>query len=107
VCHCTRDVISMAGNLEEAWSRLSLTEEEATFVEFEEEMLVEKKEEIALSLLGKLLTDSSFNPYVMKNVLKSIWKPSNGLVVRDLDDNLFLFHFFSTTCTMYVLDEGS
>ncbi|KAJ8422345.1 hypothetical protein Cgig2_006315 [Carnegiea gigantea] len=83
----------MAGNLEEAWSRLSLTEEEAMFVEFKEETLVEKKEEIALSLLRRLLTDSSFNPSVMKNVLKSIWKPSKGL-------------FFSATDKKYVLDEG-
>ncbi|KAJ8428057.1 hypothetical protein Cgig2_023451 [Carnegiea gigantea] len=31
----------------------------------------------------------------MKNALISIWKPSKGLVVRDLDNNLFLFQFFS------------
>ncbi|KAJ8445207.1 LOW QUALITY PROTEIN: hypothetical protein Cgig2_024413 [Carnegiea gigantea] len=79
----------MAGNLEEAWSRLSLTEEEATVVEFEEEAPTEKKEEIALSLLGKLLTDTSFNARVVKTVLRNIWKSSKRLVVRDLHNNLF------------------
>ena len=67
---------------------------------------MEKKEEIALSLLERLLTDSSFNARVMKIVLKSIWKLSKGLVVRDLDDNLFLFQFFSATDRKFVLDEG-
>ena len=98
--------ISMAGNLEEAWSRLSLTEEEATVVEFDEEAPVEKKEEIALSFLGRLLTEGSFNARVMKNALTSIWKPSKGLVVRDLDNNLFLFQFFSAADKKDVLDEG-
>ena len=84
----------MAEGLEDVWSRLSLTDIEAKIIEFDKEVPTEKKDEIALSLLGKLWIDYSFNPRVMKNVLRSVWKPSKGLVVRDLEDNLFVFPFF-------------
>ncbi|KAJ8452109.1 hypothetical protein Cgig2_016690 [Carnegiea gigantea] len=87
----------MADKLEEEWSRLSLTQEEAKIVEFEEETPAEKVEQIALSLLGKLMMEGSFNARVMKNVLKNIWKPSKGLVRRDLYDNFFMFQFSSAT----------
>ena len=78
----------MANKLEEGWNRLNLTQEEAKIVEFKEETPVEKVEQIALSLLGKLMTKGSFNARVMNNVLKNIWKPSTGLVIRHLDNNL-------------------
>ena len=43
---------------------------------FEEDMSSEKAEEIVLSLLGKLMTNGSFNAHVMKNILKNICKSS-------------------------------
>jgi len=82
-------------NLEDVYRKLSLTEEEAKKVIFEEDTPVKKVEEIALSLVGSLMTEGRCNNRVMKNVLKNIWKPSKGLVVRDLDSNLFVFQFFS------------
>ncbi|KAJ8444167.1 hypothetical protein Cgig2_030987 [Carnegiea gigantea] len=45
-------------------------------------------------LLGKLHTQCPFNPRVMKSILRNIWKLSKGLVIRDLDANLFAFQFF-------------
>jgi len=62
----------MAEGLEDVWSRLSLTDIEAKIIEFDKEVPTEKKDEIALSLLGKLWIDYSFNPRVMKNVLRSV-----------------------------------
>ena len=81
-------VSAMTENLEIAWNKLSLTEEEATVAVFDKDTPVEKAEEVALSLVGKLMCDSSFNARVMKSVLKSIWKPAKGIVIRD---NLFVF----------------
>ncbi|KAJ8431934.1 hypothetical protein Cgig2_017420 [Carnegiea gigantea] len=38
--------------------------------------------------------------------MKNIWRPSQGLVVTDLDQNLFAFQFFSIGDKEYVLEEG-
>ncbi|KAJ8432152.1 hypothetical protein Cgig2_006854 [Carnegiea gigantea] len=96
----------MADNLADAWSRLSLKEAEAEVVEFEEEAPGERKDEIALSLLEKLMTESNFNPRILKSVMKNIWKPSERLVVRDLDTDLFLFQFFSEKDESLELERG-
>jgi len=96
----------MADDLEEAWKKTSLTEEEAQVLDFDEETLAEKVEDIELSLVGKLMTNDNFNVHVMKNVLNNVWKPSKGLVIRDLDINLFVFQFFSHADRTYVLNEG-
>ncbi|KAJ8444151.1 hypothetical protein Cgig2_030971 [Carnegiea gigantea] len=42
----------------------------------------------------------------MKIVLKSIWKPLKGMAVREMDENVFLFQFFSKKDKDYVLKEG-
>ena len=51
--------------------------------------------QIALCLVGKLPTTNNFNLEAMKNVLKSTWKPHKGVVIQDIDDNLFFFQFFN------------
>jgi len=71
------------------WGKMKLNEEEGEAMEFEEDVLVEKREEIESSLIGKLLTQSNVNTRVMKAVVKSIWQPAKGLVIRDLDKNIF------------------
>jgi len=50
----------------------------------DEEEDVEKNAQIALCLLGRLHTDTSFNAKAMKSVFRNIWKPVNSLIVRDL-----------------------
>ncbi|KAJ8443363.1 hypothetical protein Cgig2_015844 [Carnegiea gigantea] len=96
----------MMDNLEDAYSRLSLTEEEAKEVVFEEGTPSEQAEEIALSLVSKLMTAGRFNARVMKNVLKNLWKPATGLLGRDMDSNLLVFQFFSPANRKFVLNEG-
>ncbi|KAJ8443394.1 hypothetical protein Cgig2_018827 [Carnegiea gigantea] len=68
----------MASGLEEAWSRLTLTEDEEQVIVCDEDESEERIEQIALYLWGKLLTDNYFNPGVLKAVLKNIWKPTPG-----------------------------
>ena len=95
----------MESGLEDIWSRLKLTEDEETVTVFEEEVPQEKVEEIELSLLGKLLTTHNFNMRVMKMVFKSIWKPSKGMIVREMDENLFLFQFWVVFNTLSNISE--
>ena len=55
----------------------------------------EKDDQIALCLYGKLLAKKSFNPRAFKTVFRNIWRPDDGVLVRDLDVNLFAVQFFS------------
>jgi len=41
----------------------------------------------------------------MKMVLKNVWKPAKGVIIWDLDKNLFSSQFFSEADRHYVLDE--
>lgn len=43
---------------------------------------------------------------VVKNIMRFVWKSSKGLVVRDLENNLFVFYFFSFFDRRRVLEEG-
>ena len=54
------------------WSRLNLTQEEEE-IEFTEDISADKLDEIALSLLGKLLTPTLVNLQAMKTVFMKIW----------------------------------
>ena len=99
-------MISMASGLEEAWKRLSLTEDEETVIECEDEMPNDKSEQISLCLWGKLHTESYFNVNAMKTVLKNVSKPSKRVSIHDLDKNLFAFQFFSSADKDFVQNEG-
>jgi len=43
----------------------------------------------------------------MKAMFKNIWLPVKGLVIRDLDKNLFVFQFFYKKNKEFVLKEGT
>lgn len=88
------------------WNKLKLTEAEGEVIELDDEVPKEKKEEIELSILGQLLTQSNYNIRVMKNVLRNIWWPSKGMVVRELDHNIVVFQFSSKKDKEHVLNEG-
>ena len=96
----------MADDLQTAWQNLRLTEEEEVIVPCEEDNPSERADEVALCLLGKLHTKHKFNIGAMKNVFKNVWKPAQGVIIKDLDWNLFIFQFFSRTDKDYVFHEG-
>lgn len=81
-------------DLDLEWSKLKLTAEEEEVVVCEEEIPVEKKDDINLSLVGKFFTRNNINTKVMKTVMRNAWRPVKGLVVRELDKNLSVFQFF-------------
>ncbi|KAJ8423062.1 hypothetical protein Cgig2_019832 [Carnegiea gigantea] len=86
----------MATGLEEAWEGMKLTEAKAAVVEYAEGTPNERREQIGLCLIGKLYTENNFNVGVMKT----------GVVIEDLDKNLFSFQFFSPADKIHVLHEG-
>lgn len=52
------------------------------------------KEKFDLLLIGKLLTERSFNVETFKRTMTSVWNPGHGLIIRVLSPNLFAFQFF-------------
>jgi len=96
---------TMGSEIEKAMAEMKLTAEEETVVEFKEEVDDEKVERIALSLIGKLYTTHSFDVEAMNATFKNVWKPSKGLLIKELDTNLFLFPFFSKADRDGVLND--
>ncbi|KAJ8421431.1 hypothetical protein Cgig2_031352 [Carnegiea gigantea] len=82
------------------------TQEEEEVVEFEKDVLTERKDEIALNLLGKLFTHSNVNMEAMKTIFKNNMVVGQSLVVRELERNLFLFQFSSRKDRESALNEG-
>lgn len=64
----------MADKLQKEWEKLQLNEEEEEVVVHDEDLSIEKKEEVRLSLTGKLLTGKSFNIKGMDAILRNVWK---------------------------------
>jgi len=62
----SRYLFSTMENLDLEWSKFKLTAEEEEVVVFEEEIRVEKKEEIDLSLVEKFFTQNNINTKVIK-----------------------------------------
>ncbi|KAL2928887.1 UDP-N-acetylmuramoyl-L-alanyl-D-glutamate--LD-lysine ligase, partial [Bienertia sinuspersici] len=86
---------------------LSLTEAEEDALICEDEETDELLDQlVAHSLVGTLLTDTPYNPEAFKNTMRSLWKPSRGLVVREIENNIFVFQFFSKADREKVLDQG-
>ena len=59
---------------------------------------------VSLLLLGRLLTERSFNVEAFKRTITTVWAPTHGLVIRVLRPNLFAFQFYHWKDMMKVLD---
>ncbi|XP_021726128.1 uncharacterized protein LOC110693273 [Chenopodium quinoa] len=87
----------MADKLLNDFEKIKLTEEESKVIG---ERLIASEDEgtknqIALSLVGKLLTSKHFNVEAMKRTLTSVWKLHNNVVIKMVESNLFVFQFFN------------
>jgi len=96
----------MATGLEAEWNRMTLTEAEEEVFDFEESGAETIDAQIALCLVGKLLTNNQFNVEAFKSTMKNVWRPTKGVVVNDLARNLFSFQFFSQADKDAVLNDG-
>ena len=98
--------ILMESAMHDVLAKLKLTAEEEEILKFEEDVDEEKADQIALSLIGKLHTVNSFNIGAIKATFKKVWKPARRVVIKELDQNLFLFQFFSNADKAAVMNEG-
>ena len=57
-------------------------------------------------LVGRFLTDRPVNSQVMKSTLASIWRSMKGVFIKDLNPDLFLFHFFHGINMQRVITRG-
>ncbi|KNA06643.1 hypothetical protein SOVF_179060 [Spinacia oleracea] len=97
----------MAQTLEDRLSGMTLTEEEEEIVVCDDEEDEVVAEQIQHCLVGKLFTSKPFSVEALKNTMRSAWRPMKGLVVREIESNLFIFQFFALAHKLSVLEDGS
>ncbi|KAL2892471.1 Terminase large subunit [Bienertia sinuspersici] len=95
-------------SLEEKLKGLAMTEEEEEIIDCEEEEEEEEmiREQLMLCLVGKLFTSNPYSIEAMKNTMKIAWCMGKGMVVREIDRNIFIFQFFSMVDKIKVLEGG-
>ena len=96
----------MADLLENKFNGLSLTEEEEEVVECDDRDDETITEQLKLCLVGKLLTLNPFSVEAMKNTMKIAWRLGKGMVVREIENNMFMYQFFTMSDKLKVLEEG-
>ena len=57
-------------------------------------------------MLEHFLSDKTFNFRAIKLRMASLWKPGNGLSVKDLNNGRFLFQFFDERDMKKVFEGG-
>ena len=85
----------MAEEIEELCHRMKLSDHERTNIRLTKERVSKSKHEAKFSVLFKLLTKRPFNGEALKGSVRAMWASSGGLLVREVDDNLFLAVFNS------------
>ncbi|KAL8476853.1 hypothetical protein ACS0TY_029233 [Phlomoides rotata] len=72
-----------------AWS---LEEEDDLILEHSAENEAHRATKICM--VGRFLTDQTFNFTAMKNRMTNIWKPVKGVTIKTLGDGRFIFEFY-------------
>lgn len=49
---------------------------------------------LSLLLIGKLLTERSYNVDTFKRTITTVWAPQHGLVIWTLKPNMYAFQFY-------------
>lgn len=63
-------------------------------------------DQLSLCLVGKLLSKNPYSIDALKNTMKSAWQLEGGVVVREIENSIFMFQFFSMLDKQKVLDNG-
>ena len=83
----------MAEELEELCRRMHLSDHEKTHSRLRRETVAESKRETQFSILFKLLTTRQFNGEALKGTIRNLWAAAGGIIIRDIEDNLFMAVF--------------
>ncbi|XP_074356269.1 uncharacterized protein LOC141695969 [Apium graveolens] len=95
---------SSSVNMEDMYSRLSLEEEEEGGVVIGVEDVGRQKDSFVL--IGRFLTDRNINFQAMQNVLASLWRPKEGVEIRDIGGQRFSFVFYHKLDLQKVIEGG-
>lgn len=93
-------------NAEVDLANLSLADDEEEGLVFngEEEVLYAQKGDYSHYLVGRFLTERPVNFEAMKNTMASLWRPEEGMLVRDLGNGLYVFQFGAKSEMNRVID---
>ena len=83
----------MAEELEELWRKLSFMEEEDEGIVLGNNSTIAAKARGRLCAVLKILTYKSVHVGALRKNLRMLWKPSKGVNISELDDDLFLAEF--------------
>ncbi|KAK1390943.1 hypothetical protein POM88_019121 [Heracleum sosnowskyi] len=86
-------------DLARAMNNVSLEEEENGGLTIEGEEISSNDQlsfgfDAKLCVVARFLTQGRANFQAMQQTLAALWKPGRGVYIKDLDTNLFLFHFY-------------
>lgn len=85
----------MADSIVEQCSKLNLvSNSEEEVIDMQDAPDEGQEEIISLRLVGRLLTEKSLNFDALKRTMLHVWSLKEGVVIRALEANLFLFQFF-------------
>lgn len=69
---------------------LSLSQEEEEDLIFEEDCLHGAENDLELCLVGRFLTNQTYNFNIMKSRMAAIWKPNKGVLFKNIgNDRIF------------------
>ena len=74
-------------------STLKITEAESQVIAFDDDANEDDNHDIALSLVGRVLTVRSYNFEALKRTLNQIWTISNGALFRTIENGFFVVQF--------------
>lgn len=89
--HCP---VTMAADLVEKCSQLALTGKEEDVIDFGDNADEAVDDKLSLRLVGRIVTSKPLNFDAVRRTLMHIWSLKEGVVIRAMGPNLFLFQFF-------------
>ena len=95
---------NMADELEEIWKKLTITEEENEGISLGSDSTHTAQELGKNCLLMQILTQRSINIEALRKTMRMIWKPNKGVLISDVEEDLFLVEFGDKRDKQKVLD---
>ena len=94
----------MAEEITKFCSQLRIDDEEETVLDLEVLNPSHDSEKVSLLLLGRLLTERSYNVEAFKRTMTTVWGLAHGVAIRVLSPNLYAFQFFHWKDLKKVMD---
>ncbi|XVF41904.1 hypothetical protein PTKIN_Ptkin01aG0318000 [Pterospermum kingtungense] len=85
---------------------LSLSDDEDDELQLELRDSHSQPKHLEFCLVGPFLTDKAINFNVMRNRMASIWRPTKGVNIKEIESQLYLFQFFHGMDLKIVIDGG-